>query len=176
MTKLQVAAAAAVLALFASGASAQGFNYDAYQPTTLYEAKAEFIEVARQPISGRPGAFLTSYFNQGGQRWRAQATYSGKSRPLDAEELKFVRDWLKSSQRDELADIFVDSHLFTLDGAEYWLPVQAPVAKFFPKELKPGDKIDLYLVEIGGTRRGDHWLWLPLVSEFRKIEEDASPP
>jgi len=163
--------AAAAFALVAAGAWAQGFDYDAFQPTTLSKARAEFVEVASQPIPGRPGAFLTSYFNQGGQRWRTPATYTGQSRPLDAEELKFIRDWLKSSQRENLAGIFTDSYLFTLDGAEYWLPVQAPVATFFPKELKPGDKIDLYLVEIGGTRRGDRWLWLPLVSEFRAIEE-----
>ena len=169
MKKLQALLAALTLTLFAGGA-ARAFDYDAFQPTTLSKARAEFVEVASQPIPGRPGAFLTSSFNQGGQRWRTPATYTGQSRPLDADELKFIRDWLKSSQRENLAGIFTDSHLFTADGVEYWLPVQAPVATFFPKELKPGDKIDLYLVEIGGTRRGDRWLWLPLVSEFRAIE------
>ena len=50
----------------------------------------------------------------------------------------------------------------------YWLPVEEQVAAFFTKELKPADKIDLYLAEIGGTQRKDGWIWLPLVEEFQK--------
>jgi hypothetical protein len=172
MKVLQAAVAAAALTLFATAAWAQdGFNYDSFEPATLAEAKAGFLAGAQEfsiAVAGdKPG---DGYFDQGGRRWRAQASYTGKSRPLDTAELTFIRNWLKSVRREDVVGLFTTSYLFTADGKDYWLPVEAPVAAFFPKELKPGDVIDLYLAEIGGTRGEDGWIWLPLVEEFRRPE------
>jgi hypothetical protein len=170
MKKLLAALVAIGLTFFANDVSAQALDFDAFHPNTLASAKADFLAEASKPVPGTGGKLLSSYFDLGGQRWRARASYTGQSRALNAEELAFIRLWLKSIKREEVVDLFRTSHLFTMDGVDYWLPVQAPVAEFFPKELQPGDRIDLYVAEIGGTRRGAEWLWLPLVEEFEKVE------
>jgi hypothetical protein len=171
MKKLQAALIIAGAMLFANGAWAEAPKLDSFHPMTLAEAKANFLVEACKPVPGTGGKLLTSYFDHGGQGWRARASYTGRSRDLEAEELAFIRLWLRSIRREDAVGIFTTSHLFTVDGADYWLPVETPVAEFFPKELKPGDRIDLYVAEIGGTRRGDEWLWLPLVEEFEKVKK-----
>ncbi len=102
----------------------------------------------------------------GGARWRVGATYTGRSRPLAADELDFIRGWLKTMQIGGMEDLFTTSYLFSADGQEFWLPVETQVAGFFTTDLKPGDAVTLYLAEIGGPRRKDGWVWLPLVEEF----------
>jgi hypothetical protein len=171
MKKLQAALVATGLALFASGAWAQALDLDSFRPKRLAEARANFLAEARKPVPGTGGKLLTNYFDHGGQGWRSRASYTGRSRALDTEELAFIRLWLKSIRREDAAYMFTTSYLFTVDGVDYWLPVEAQVAEFFPKELKPGDRIDLFVAEIGGTRRGKDWLWLPVVEEFEKVEQ-----
>jgi hypothetical protein len=160
----------AALALLATGASAQGLNYNLFKPTTLAEAKADFLADAQEVRPGVPDKVGNSYLEQGGRRWKANAAYSGRSRALDPEDLVFIGYWLKSVSRGDMIAKYTTSYLFTVDGKDYWLPVQQPVAEFFIKELKPGDRVDLYLAEIGGTHRKDGWVWLPLVEEFQKLE------
>jgi hypothetical protein len=163
---------AAALALIATGASAQSFNYDRFKPTTLAEAKADFLSDSAKPDPAVPDKVGESYLDEGGRRWCAEAAYSGRSRPLDADERTFIENWLKSISRQDMLPKFANSYLFTADGKDYWLPVEEPVADFFRKELRPGDVVDLYMAEIGGTHRKDGWAWLPLVEEFRKVEKN----
>jgi len=170
MKTLQALLVATGLVLFAGRAVAQAPNLDSFQPKTLASARADFLAEASQPVPGTGGKQLSSYFDHGGQGWRARAAYTGRSRNLEAEELTFIRLWLKSVGMEEAVDMFTTSYLFTVDGVSYWLPVEAQVAEFFPIELKPNDEIDLYVADIGGTRRGDDWLWLPVVEEFEKVE------
>ena len=170
MATIRTALVAAALALFATGANAQGFNYDLFKPTTLAEAKADFLSDATKPNPAVQDRVGNSYLDQGGRRWRAEAAYTGRSRALDADELVFIGYWLKSVSRPDVISQFTTSYLFTAGDKEYWLPVEEPVAAFFPKELKLGDSIELYLAEIGGTHPKDGWAWLPLVEEFRKAE------
>ncbi len=141
----------------------------------MAEAKADFLADAQKLIPGVPAKLSGSYFDQGGRRWRAQASYTGRFRSLEADELIFIRNWLKSVGRENMETVFTTSYLFTAGGKDYWLPVEAPVVAFFPKELKPGDTIDIYLAEIGGTQRKDGWIWLPFVEEFRRSDKSAGP-
>jgi hypothetical protein len=171
MKRLLATIAAATLLQFAPGARARDFDFDRFKPTTLAAAKADFLADARAPIPGVPDKIHNKYFDQGGRGWRARAAYTGQSRPLEAEELAFIRGWLKSVGHEEAADTFTTSYLFTADGKDYWLPVEGPVAAFFPKELRPGDVVDLYLAEIGGAHAEAGWIWLPLVEEFQKPDE-----
>ena len=173
MRAFQAPVFAAVLALLATGAWAQDLNLESFTPTTLAEAKADFLADAQAFVAAAPDNLLDNYFDQGDRRWRAQAAYAGRSRPLEPDELKFIRAWLKTVRREDAAGMFTTSYLFTVDGKDYWLPVEAQVAAFFPSELKPGDVIDLYLAEIGGTHRRDGWVWLPVVEEFQKLEKSS---
>lgn len=51
---------------------------------------------------------------------------------------------------------------------EYWVTVQKQVAGYFPKELKAGDRITLYLMVVGGVKTAEKWDVVFLVNEFRK--------
>ena len=103
-----------------------------------------------------------------GQAWRVRARYAGHVRPLDKDELKFVREWLKSTGHQDQNALFVNAYLFQDFGVDYWLPVQAPVARFFPRALKAGQLVDLYILDLGGARGKRGWNWLPVVEEFKK--------
>ena len=49
-----------------------------------------------------------------------------------------------------------------------WLATSKPITKYFEKELKPGDKMDLYLISIGAYRSNDEIDCVLLVEEFQK--------
>jgi hypothetical protein len=68
-----------------------------------------------------------------------QVTYSGQSRPINTERRKFIELWGSShGQGPSYADVFQMEYLFKEGSVEYWLPVQAPVAKYFAKEFAEG--------------------------------------
>lgn len=159
----------AIFALAGTFASAAyGFDYESFKPNTLARAHAAFVALVKKDEAQVPFKTGDGIYDEGGQGWSVRARYLGRSRPLTEEELKFVRNWLKSVQKADAAVMFVNAYLFQDAGVDYWLPVEAPVAKFFPKELKVGQAIDLYMIEVGGIRSKRRWLWLPFVEEFRK--------
>ena len=172
MKRLRATVAAVALTLFATRALAQGLNFDEFKPTTLVRAKASFLANAQEPISGVQDKPNNTYFDQGGG-WRVRASFTGRFRPLEGEELEFFLNWIKSIGRENVVGMFKASYLFTENGKDYWLPVESQVAVHFPKELKRGDMVDLYLAELGGTRRRNGWTWLPLVEEFRKVKRSG---
>ena len=68
----------------------------------------------------------------------------------------------------DYADRYETEYLYKEGADEYWLGTQTPVAKYFPKELKPGDKITLYVISIGGYRTKDGVDCVILVEEYQK--------
>jgi len=49
---------------------------------------------------------------------------------------------------------------------QLWLPVQKQVAEFFPKELRPGQVITLYVMWLGAYYDGGDITWGFVVNEF----------
>lgn len=68
-----------------------------------------------------------------------------------------------------LAEHYQLEYLYKEGVNEYWLPTSTPITKYFDKELKPGDKMDLYLISIGAFRTKDKKIdCVLLVEEFQK--------
>jgi hypothetical protein len=68
----------------------------------------------------------------------------------------------------KLAALYEREYLYKEGEDEYWLPTQAPITKYFDKELKPGDKLDLYLISTGAYRNGGEIDCVLLVEEYQK--------
>jgi hypothetical protein len=71
-------------------------------------------------------------------------------------------------QPKDYADRYETEYLYKEGDDEYWLGTQTPVAKYFPAELKPGDKITLYVISIGGYRTKGGVDCVILVEEYQK--------
>jgi hypothetical protein len=67
-----------------------------------------------------------------------------------------------------IIQIFQYEMLFLEDSTEYWLPVQNQLLPLFQKELKKGDKVDLFVMAIGTLTYPDKTDWVFIVNEFRK--------
>jgi hypothetical protein len=99
-------------------------------------------------------------------------TYTGEVRPVGETRTKFIEMWATATaNQKELHKLYRREFLFKEGNDEYWLPVQEPVTKYFEKELKNGDLVDLYMVRPGGVKTGDKVDWVFLVEEFQKPKE-----
>ena len=147
------------------------FAYEKYLPRTLGEI--EELAVAMQntkpeinnPKSGElifDADFLYSH---------VRVKFMNKSRPVSAERKEVMGLWQKTFAFDEkVIASFETEYLFRECNKDYWIPVQKPVASYFPKELKEGDMVTLYLMRATGKRpKGSTvWDWIYLVNEFDK--------
>ena len=101
--------------------------------------------------------------------------YRGPHRPIDRATAKFIQDYEKTIQAAQsLSSRYEEEYLFGEDGKEYWLPVQKGVAAYFAKELKPGEKVDLYAVAAGGVLEDDGWKWIFTVEEFKSANDTST--
>jgi hypothetical protein len=150
------------------GSDSPAFPWNDFERRTLQELVK--INVAEDADT------LKSYPEQGQFVFRGKIlssvvrlTYTGKSRTLADERKKFVELWSGTySQESNYADMFQTEFLFKEGAQEYWLPVQQQVTRYFEKELKPGDAVDVYLIRPGGLRAKDKLDWIFLVEEFQK--------
>jgi hypothetical protein len=104
----------------------------------------------------------------------ATVVYQGKARPIDANRLDVLRSWGKSIMRDTaIVQDFHREYLFQEGKQLLWLPVQDTVASFFAKELRPGQRVKLYVSWHGAYYAGQEIMWAFIVNEF---EADATKP
>jgi hypothetical protein len=54
--------------------------------------------------------------------------------------------------------------------------VQSQVAAYFPKELKPGEAVTIYVRNAGGFRLSTEWEWIFLVEEYDTPTGKDAPP
>lgn len=101
---------------------------------------------------------------------KVQVVFTGKSRPISDSRKKFINMWFGTLRADQkgLAALYESEYLYKENDAEYWLPTSKPITKYFDKELKPGDRMDLYLISIGAYRSGGDIDCVLLVEEFQK--------
>jgi hypothetical protein len=151
--------------LFTSTCFAQGFPWDDFKRRTLKEIVSldarEIQDSERQKRVIFHADMLLSVI---------RVKYTGKSRPLSDVKKDFLKKWAQTlaQNADEYAAHYEQDFLFKEDGVEYWLPVQKQVSAYFPKELKEGDEIDIYIVRAGGICSKKVCDWLFLVEEFQK--------
>ena len=73
-----------------------------------------------------------------------------------------------SYMRDSsIAADFHREYLFQEGEKLLWLPVQDTVATFFPKELRRGQPVSLYVMLIGGYYADGVITWAFIVNEFK---------
>ena len=134
-----------------------------YAPTTLaarFTAEAEAV-----------GTRADLVFSGAGVPSRARVEFLGKSRPLSASKRDFCEKAFQTLGFDKkLNEVLSDEWQFRENGREYWLTVQKQVAEYFPKELTPGDEIDVYFVGLGGVKEGGAMQLVFLVNEFQSVE------
>lgn len=98
----------------------------------------------------------------------ATVTYTGQSRPIDQTRRELIDKWGRSFRRDStLVNDFHREYLFKERDTLLWLPVQDAVASFFPKELRPGQLVSLYVMLLGGSYKEGAITWAFIVNEFR---------
>ena len=163
--------AALTAGLLAGAALAQDFPLMTFGQLAVLDEKL----VAEQKVTPRPGALMFNPGENGGSRTRA--VFAGASRPLDPRKQAFIAAFASSSVgNDRYASLYAREYLFKAGGQDYWLPVQAQVASYFERELKPGQPVTLYLRNAGGFRGSDAWEWMFLVEEFDGGAASKTPP
>ncbi len=155
------------LLLFASnGAVSQSFPYDKYDPRTLEELVAQ-SSASMMAGSVRPQMMLDAKPFYAAIRVKSMST----ARPVSEKKKNLFKMWQESMGADpKMLTLLENEYLFQECGKDYWVAVQKQVASYFPKELKAGDTITLYLMVIGGLKPSDKEPFDPafLVNEFRK--------
>lgn len=161
----------AISALLGTTALAQGFPWDLFKPRTLKDV----IAITTKAV--RPDDHMFHAQNQ--LESRVEVAFTGKSRPLSKARKSFIEIWfgMLRTRQKHLAELYDHEYLYTEGETEYWLPTQGPITKYFDKELKRGDKMDLYLISIGAYRTDTGIDCVLLVEEFQKkaAQEKAEP-
>ena len=160
---------ASSLSLLAGAASAQ-VDHGRFLRSSLKAQSAQLAARAAQTYAKGPHKFGDAIYDLEAPHWVTPATYIGVMRPLAPDERRYVVSYFKSMKVEQAAKAFDKAMLFQADGHNYWLPVEAPIVPYFARELKRGQKIDLYVVQPGGTRRSSGWEWLFLVEDFQAAD------
>lgn len=138
-------------------------TWDSYRPGRL----ATVIE--QHDSSIREGFGGAEVWSVSGNSFPTRATveYLGDHRATNPLRRELIRRWaVFIGQPESIAEAFEQEYLFREDGRELWLPVQRDVASFFPAELKPGDRVTLFVAWVGAHYAGDEITWTFIVNEF----------
>jgi len=101
---------------------------------------------------------------------KVEVVFTGQSRPIIKARKSFITMWVGTLRADQKGydELYEREYLYKEGPEEYWLATSKPITKYFDKELKPGDKMDLYLISIGAYRSKDDIDCVLLVEEFQK--------
>jgi hypothetical protein len=151
-----------VLALWSASALLQGFPWDSFKLRTLKEV----ISITTKAVRPDDSMFLAH--NQ--LESKVEVVFTGQSRPIDEGRKTFIKTWVGTLRSDQkgYAELYEREYLYKEGSEEYWLATSKPITKYFDKELKPGDRMDLYLISIGAYRSKSEIDCVLLVEEFQK--------
>ena len=144
----------------------QGFPWEIFKPRTL----PEVITFTTKALGPEDSGFMA----QNQYESRVTVVYTGESRPIPKQRKWFISTWfgMLRAEQKALADHYQNEYLYKAGNDEYWLPTSTPITKYFEKELKPGDKMDLYLISIGAYRTTEKKTdCVLLVEEFQKLKD-----
>jgi len=153
------------LTIYAQGS----FPYEEYEPRTLSEIVSLNADVKNADvIVGKkdvPHIVLNANFLHS----QARVKFMNKTRPVSTDRKELLKIWQKTYGIEErIANLYENEYLFKECDYDYWIPVQKQVAAYFPKELKEGDMISLFIMRVGGKKINANWDWLFLANEFKK--------
>ena len=159
----------AIIAIAATPTFGQGFPWEIFKARTVKEV----ISITTKAVRPDDSMFLAT--NQ--LESKAEVTFTGQSRPIIDGRKNFISTWARmlehpgttnGSTIDQYAALFDHEYLYKEGETEYWLATSKPITKYFDKELKPGDKMTLYLISIGAYRTKDGIDCVLLVEEYQK--------
>jgi hypothetical protein len=151
----------AVIVCLTTAAFGQGFPWEIFKARTLKEVTSITTKAVRPDDT----MFLATTLLES----KMEVAFTGQSRPILKARKDFISAWAGTfGQPPDYAARYQNEYLYKEGDDEYWLPTQAPVAKYFDKELKPGEKMTLYLISIGAYRTEKGIDCVLLVEEYRK--------
>lgn len=159
----------AIITIAATPTFGQGFPWEIFKPRTIEEV----IDITTKAVRPDDSMFLAT--NQ--LESKVDVSFTGQSRPIIDGRKGFVQIWAKTLSHpgtssgdtiDHYVSLFDREYLYKVGDAEYWLATSKPITKYFDKELKPGDKMTLYLISIGAYRIKDGIDCVLLVEEYQK--------
>lgn len=156
----------AILSVFSQTIYSQGFPYQEYKTRTLSELIEMGSDVKKTDLEDKQGILIQAkpFYSA------IRVEYTGKSRTISSEKINLFKIWQGSlGINAKVLTLLQDEYLFKECDQEYWIPVQKQVAAYFPKELKSGDRITLYLMAVGGVKvKKNDWDFVFLTNEFKK--------
>lgn len=100
--------------------------------------------------------------------------YGGETRNLSERKLGYYKMWATSldigstNSKQSVLDILQKEYLFKECDKEYWITVSTPAANDFPKDMKKGDRLTLYLMLAGGMKYDkEPWNGMYLANSFK---------
>jgi len=159
---MQILPAITVSVLLGATFLPQGFPWEIFKLRTLKEV----ISITSKAV--RPGDSMFLASNQ--LESKVEVVFTGQSRPIIKARKSFITMWVGTLRADQKGydELYEREYLYKEGPEEYWLATSKPITKYFDKELKPGDKMDLYLISIGAYRSKDDIDCVLLVEEFQK--------
>jgi hypothetical protein len=138
------------------------FPWELFTPRTLKEV----ISITNKAVRPDDSMFLANNLLDS----KVEVVFTGQFRPIITARKSFITMWVGTLQADQKGyDLVFDREYLYKEGpAEYWLATSRVITTYFDKELKPGDKMDLYLISIGAYRSKDDIDCVLLVGEFQK--------
>jgi hypothetical protein len=99
---------------------------------------------------------------------RSEVIFTGESRPMPAARNGFLKLWTGLLGRgDKYADLYQTEYRYTEKGKTYWLATEQQLTKRFERDLKPGDKVVLFLISAGAFRENGATDCVLLVEEYQ---------
>jgi hypothetical protein len=124
---------------------ATGFDVAAYRRATIPQIleKHKTAECRRT----KPRESIYSIY---GHKYRIVTHFSRELRPLGAETREFLAHYGKSVRwNSDVVEMYQNEFLVQEQGKDYWVPVQEHLIPAMGKELKQGQRFELYLVLVG---------------------------
>lgn len=132
-----------------------------YQLTTLDELIQQFA-----PEMTAHEAGLSIYPDA---VFRVLVVYEGESRPIAPERMAIWNAYLMAFHPErsaELADLYETEILFSVEGTEYWMPIQTPLIPFLEDEVPVGEEVTLFIAFLGINHQAEEKEWVFWINEF----------
>ena len=101
---------------------------------------------------------------------KSVVTFAGEHRAVEKAKKDFMELWFQTKGVEkERAELLLEEYKFTENGTDHWLPVIKDLVPFVEKELKKGDKIEIYFFFLGGYGGKGAKKWVLAVEEFKKM-------
>jgi hypothetical protein len=159
---MQVFLALTLIATACAATLLQGFPWEIFKPRTLKDV----IAITTKAVRPDDSMFLAHDQLES----KVEVIFTGQSRPISEARKTFIKTWVGMLRSDQkgYAELYEREYLYKEGSDEYWLATSKPITNYFEKELKPGDKMDLYLISIGAYRSKGEIDCVLLVEEFQK--------